>query len=123
MISFISNETKSSTMYRKIENKYNFSFENAMSLIDLITIICLYSQMGLSIILNMIVIIYILIMRYFGPINVLILNLAISDLMYSSTIPFYVSQFMPEPVGQTQLGCRISFLIDWTSMIVIEFSF
>ena len=119
MITSISNETKLSTMAREIEQEYSYnSFERAMNMIDLITVICLYSQMTLSIILNMIVVMYILINRFFAPINILILNLAVSDLMYASTIPFYVSQFMPQPVSQTQLGCRISLLIDWTSMIV-----
>ena len=95
-----------------------YPIEQLFWYIDIVTIVCLYIQMVLTVILNLTVVCYIVLTKAFSPINLLILNLVISDLFYAGGIPFYVRQFMPGPVSQTETGCRISLLIDWMSMIV-----
>ncbi|CAF0721913.1 unnamed protein product [Brachionus calyciflorus] len=93
-----------------------------MNLLNLITIIILYTQLVLCYILNAISLTFIIHSKNFSPINLLIINLAISDILYSSCIPFYVRQFNEGAVSQSQLGCRLSFIFDVTSMLVNVFT-
>lgn len=75
--------------------------------------------MILCYVLNSISFVCILYMNAFTPINMLILNLALADMLYASCIPFYVSQFKErQPISQSKIGCQISFILDVSSMIV-----
>jgi hypothetical protein len=83
-----------------------------------ITILFLYILMCLSFILNSISITCILWSKSYTPINILILNLSLSDILYASCVPMFVKQFTGDAVLQTESGCRISFFLDVTCMIV-----
>ena len=90
-----------------------------INLLNLITITMLYTEMILCYVLNSISFVCILYMNAFTPINMLILNLALADMLYASCIPFYVSQFKErQPISQSKIGCQISFILDVSSMIV-----
>ena len=82
------------------------------------TIIILYIELFVSLILNGISVFCILFVKAFTPINILIINLATSDILYASVIPFYVRQFEDESISQNTFGCRLSFMFDVISMIV-----
>jgi hypothetical protein len=90
-----------------------------MNLLNLITITILFTEMIFCYVLNSISFICIIYMKAFTPINMLILNLALADVLYASCIPFYVSQFRErQPVSQSKIECQISFILDVSSMIV-----
>ena len=82
------------------------------------TIIFLFVLMILSFLLNFISIICILYTNKFTVINMLILNLSVSDILYACCIPLFAKQFTGGEVYQTEFGCRISYLLDVTCMIV-----
>ncbi|CAF0807750.1 unnamed protein product [Didymodactylos carnosus] len=71
-----------------------------------------------SVLLNALSIICILGAKAITPINLLIINLAISDIVYAFTIPvFAVHIVIPWwPFGR--LGCQLSIAIDIIAMIV-----
>lgn len=82
------------------------------------TISLLYLLMSLCFVLNATSIVCIISSLAFSPINLLILNLAFSDILYASCIPMFVDQFTEKVVVQTETGCRLSFFLDVTCMIV-----
>ena len=81
-----------------------------------ITILVLYTLMILCFLLNSISVISILCSKAYTPINILILNLAISDVLYSSCIPIFTRQFTGD--SMSEFACRVSFFLDVTCMIV-----
>jgi hypothetical protein len=85
---------------------------------NMATIGILYIEMFLCFGLNLLSISFIIISKNFTPINILIMNLGLVDIMYSSCIPFYVRQFSGTYVTQTRAGCQISYFLDVTCMIV-----
>jgi hypothetical protein len=87
-----------------------------------VTIVSLYASMISCYALNIISVMSIICAKAFTPINILILNLAVSDVLYASCIPFFINQFTGATVIQTEFGCRISFFLDVTCMIVNVFS-
>ena len=90
-----------------------------INLLNFITLTCLYTEMILCFALNSISIMFIFYTKSFTPISILIVNLALADMLYSSCILFYARQFsIEQPVQQSKLGCQISFIIDVSSMIV-----
>lgn len=89
-----------------------------MNALNVFTVATLYIQMTLCIILNAISLTFMIYFKMFTPINMLIINLAIADILYSSCVPYYVRQFDDMPSSQSAFGCRISFIIDVTCMIV-----
>ena len=102
-------------------NLLNFEFWQFW---QLFTKVSLYTQMMLCFILNSVSLIFMIYSRVFTPINILIINLAIADILYSSCIPYYLRQFNDEDeaVSQSEFGCRLSFILDVTCMIVsLEF--
>lgn len=90
--------------------------------LNLITFLFLYTQMVLCFVLNAISLSFIIYSRAFTPINLLIINLSIADILYSSLIPFYSRQFSNDVVSQSELGCRLSFILDVASMLVNVFT-
>ena len=96
----------------------NSDTQHILDRINRITITVLYVEMSLCFALNLISFTYILVTRDFRPISCLIMNLVVVDILYSSCIPFYVSQFAGIAPDQTLLGCKLSFFIDATCMIV-----
>jgi len=98
--------------------------ENALAYFNKLTVIFLYTQMGLGLTLNFIsisCIIYSFIhFHAYTSINVLILNLAISDILYISIIPAFVKQFDPSIFfnNPNKFICRLSFSLDVIGMIV-----
>jgi len=99
-------------------------FENALAYFNKLTVIVLYTQMGLGLTLNFIsisCIVYSFIhFNAYTSINVLIVNLAISDILYISIIPAFVKQFDPSLFfnNPNEFLCRLSFSLDVIGMIV-----
>jgi hypothetical protein len=88
-----------------------------LSILNLTTIVILYVQMALCFVLNIISVTFIVVVsKSYNPISLLIINLAISDILYSSCVPYYVRQFSGGVISQT--GCRVAFILDVTCMIV-----
>ena len=85
---------------------------------NLVTVMFLFVLMILCFILNLISIFCISCSKTITPIKMLILNLAVSDIFYASCIPMFAKQFSGGTVYQTEFGCRISFFLDVTCMIV-----
>ena len=86
------------------------------------TIVILYFEMILCFILNTISILYITTTKLFNPINILIINLALGDLLYASLVPIFARQFRQvsgENLIQTKFSCQISYFLDVTCMLVI----
>ena len=104
----------SKNIHVTLDEKYaNLTFFNIM------TIVVLYLEMFLCISFNLVSIISIFYRKISSSIDVLVINLAIADVLYSCGIPFYLRQFTdPKSFSQTIFGCRISFIFDVTSMIV-----
>ena len=93
-----------------------------LTIFNILTIFLLYLEMVLCISLNLISIISIFYRKVATSIDVLVINLAIADILYSCGIPFYLRQFSdPKSFSQTIFGCRLSFIFDVTSMIVSFF--
>ena len=71
-----------------------------------------------SITLNCLSIIFIIGSRAITPINLLIINLAISDLIYALTIPIFAVHIVIPwwPFGR--IGCQLAISIDIIAMIV-----
>jgi hypothetical protein len=76
----------------------------------------------MSFVLNVITIASILLMKNFKPINVLIMNLALADLIYTAGIPFLVIQIINVNFDTGLIGCRFFFLSDFIGMIVGAFT-
>lgn len=83
-----------------------------------ITIICLYIFMILTIVLNLLSIICIVHAKAFTPINLLIMNLSISDIIYSTNVPVFAAQFIAKSITYPLIMCRLSFLSDVLTMMV-----
>lgn len=82
-------------------------------------ILCiLFSQMVLSIILNILSIVSICFAKIISPLNLLILNLALSDILYALNIPIVARQFYDHQDPYTLFTCRLNYLIDFISMSV-----
>lgn len=73
-----------------------------------------------SVFLNSISIISIIGARAITPINLLIINLAVSDIVYSLTIPIFAVHIVIPwwPFGR--VGCQLAISIDIIAMIVSE---
>lgn len=90
-----------------------------LTFFNILTILVLYFEMALCFSLNLISVISIFYRKVTSSIDILVINLAIADVLYSCGIPFYLRQFTdPKSFSQTMFGCRISFIFDVTSMIV-----
>lgn len=102
----------------------NDPIDDAFLYFNKITVFILYVQMGFGLTLNCISISCILFafirFKAYTSINVLIVNLAISDIMYISIIPAFVKQFDPSVFfnNPNELICRLSFSLDVIGMIV-----
>ena len=95
--------------------------EEMINFLNKITTVILYIEMVFCFILNLTSLSCIIYTKAFTSINMLVINLAIADILYACGIPFYVRQFSESVyVTQSVLGCRISFTLDVTSMIVSE---
>ncbi len=93
--------------------------EEMINFLNKITTVILYIEMVFCFILNLTSLSCIIYTKAFTSINMLVINLAIADILYACGIPFYVRQFSESVyVTQSVLGCRISFTLDVTSMIV-----
>ena len=98
--------------------------EEMINFLNKITTIILYTEMVFCFILNLTSLSCIFYTKAFTSINMLVINLAIADILYACGIPFYVRQFSDSiNVSQSVFGCRISFTLDVTSMIVSRYSF
>jgi hypothetical protein len=86
--------------------------------VDHVTYYMLYIEMILCLCLNTVSILFIVSSRLFTPINLLILNLAVFDMLYSCCIPLFVTQFTGGQIQLSLYGCRISYFLDVTCMIV-----
>jgi hypothetical protein len=90
-----------------------------LTFFNILTIVVLYFEMALCFSLNLLSVISIFYRKVTSSIDILVINLAIADVLYSCGIPFYLRQFTdPKSFSQTMFGCRISFIFDVTSMIV-----
>ena len=87
-------------------------------LLNKFTTISLYTEMALCFSLNLISLTCILYSKSLTSIKILIINLAIADMLYACGIPFYARQFSDAHLSQSLFGCRLSFLLDVTCMIV-----
>lgn len=94
-----------------------------MNALNVFTVATLYMEMTLCFVLNAISITFMIYFRMFSPINMLVINLAIADILYSSCVPYYVRQFDDMMIPQTKFGCRMSFILDVTCMIVRPVNF
>ncbi len=93
--------------------------EEMINFLNRITTVILYIEMVFCFMLNLTSLSCIIYTKAFTSINMLVINLAIADILYACGIPFYVRQFSESVyVTQSVLGCRISFTLDVTSMIV-----
>ena len=91
------------------------NYVNALSIILLIIFI-------FGILFNIISIIVILRYKKLQPINLLILNLALADIVYTSGIPMFVSNEFQQTWPFGIIGCRVFFLSDYIGMIVGVYS-
>ena len=107
----------------KITQPTNYSNYEAESSILLnafskATVIILYSEMICCLFLNSFTIVNL----FFNPTvrgsKHILINLAISDMLYSSCIPFYSSQFINDRIDRSFLSCASSFVLDVSSTIV-----
>ena len=89
-----------------------------VAILNKITIVLLYMEMVFCFLFNIISLCGILFTRPITSIKLLIINLAIADLLYACGIPFYARQFSETQLSQSLFGCRLSFLLDVTCMIV-----
>jgi len=87
-------------------------------LLNKFTTISLYTEMALCFTLNLISLTCIIYSKSLTSIKILIINLAIADMLYACGIPFYARQFSDTHLSQSLFGCRLSFLLDVTCMIV-----
>ena len=93
--------------------------EEMINFLNKITTVILYIEMVFCFILNLTSLSCIIYTKAFTSINMLVINLAIADILYACGIPFYVRQFSESVyVTQSIFGCRLSFTLDVTSMIV-----
>ena len=76
----------------------------------------------LSILLNTTTIISILMMKSFNQINLMIFNLALSDLVHTTSIPVFIKQTLEDKYIVSVLGCRLFFLVDFIGMSVSAFT-
>ena len=76
----------------------------------------------LSILLNTTTIISILMMKSFNQINLMIFNLALSDLVHTTSIPVFIKQTIEDKYIVSVLGCRLFFLVDFIGMSVSAFT-
>lgn len=67
--------------------------------------------------LNTISLLYVFCSREFTSNKILIVNLAIADILNSSCVPFFASQFTAKS-SPSKFGCRVSYFIDVTTMLV-----
>ena len=92
--------------------------KHIVAILNKITIILLYIEMVLCFLFNIISLCGILFTRPITSIKMLIINLAVADMLYACGIPFYARQFLDTHLSQSLFGCRLSFLLDVTCMIV-----
>ena len=119
-----SNFTNESHLYLYEHSKYGHtgSLKEWIPMLNKITTIVLYIEMVFCFTLNCISLTCIFYRKSFTSINILVINLGVADLIYACGIPFYVRQFSnSKTLTQSILGCRLSFLLDITSMIVSKF--
>lgn len=103
------------------ENTHNLStyeIHFSTEIPDLITSILLYAEMTFCFTLNSISLLFIISHNKITPINLLIINLAIADILYSSCIPFFVRQFSVGDYSQSKFSCRLTYAIDVTCMLI-----
>lgn len=90
----------------------------SVSLMHYFTASIFYTLMILAYVLNLLSIICISFSKAFSPINLLILNLAVSDILYASGIPVFAIQIYSPEYQYTESLCRLSFLVDKLSLLV-----
>ena len=78
--------------------------------VTLSVVLCLIFILG--VIFNIISILTILIAKAFQPINILILNLAIADLVYIAGVPLFLVHIFSQNWPFGLIGCQIFFLTD-----------
>ena len=106
------------------KNEHKKKFNEWIQSLNIFTTVILYSEMALCFTLNFISFSCIIYRRQLTAINLLVLNLGIADMLYACGIPFYVRQFSNSKVlTHTILGCRLSFLLDVSCMIVSDIFF
>nr|QVK46036.1 G protein-coupled receptor [Proales similis] len=96
--------------------------DESLDLIGRVTTAVLYVEMGVSILLNTVSVLFIVLTRSFSTTYILILNLAIADIFYASCIPYYVRQFSTNVVFNKLFTCRLFYMLDVVSMMAIVFT-
>ena len=107
----------------ELEDQAQYQLMILVNYLNQITIPCLYMEMALCFLFNTISLTFIIYKRIFTPINILIANLSLADIVYSSCIPFLVQQFSASPISQSVLGCAVFYVLDVSSMMVIIICF
>jgi hypothetical protein len=110
---------------RKVEETLRIEMENDYkSFIHYhhqIIILILYIETIICFLLNTITVAFIIRLKLFTPINILIINLSLADCFYSMSIPFFTLYgFMNHNYSSLSLltFCRLTYFIDITSMMV-----
>ena len=75
-----------------------------------------------GLVFNFISIIAILKFKKLEPINILIFNLTLADIVYISGIPMYIDNVFKQSWPFELIGCRIFFMTDFVGMIVGVYS-
>jgi hypothetical protein len=109
----MSNVTQMSS-YSNYESESNI----LLTIFSKATVIILYSEMICCLFLNAFTIVNLLLNSTFRDSKPILINLAISDMLYSSCIPFYSSQFINDRINRSFLSCVLSFVLDVSSTIV-----
>jgi len=101
-------------------NYSNFDADSKMllSIFNKATVIILYSEMICCMFLNAITIVNLVFNPTLRCSKHILINLAISDMVYSSCIPFYSSQFINHRINRSFLSCVFSFVLDVSTTIV-----
>ena len=92
--------------------------DKSWSTIDHSTLIILSLIFTASIAFNAISIVTILVSRVFTPINILIMNLAVADLIYTLGIPMFIAHTFMKSWPFGQIGCRLFICTEFFGIVV-----
>ena len=94
-------------------------YDNLVGFVNRMSYWALHVEMIACFMLNAISMTCIVHAKAFTNINILIMNLTLSDILYASLIPYFSKQFdAAQSADMGQFGCTMSFMLDVVCMIV-----
>jgi hypothetical protein len=102
-------------------SKYEKDLNILFSLFNKSTVVVLYFEMMCCLLLNSFTIVNLYFNSTYRASKQILINLAISDMIYSSCIPFYSSQFISDRIHRSILSCVFIYILDVSSTIVINY--